>query len=128
MQEVEGIIQQVTETLGAVASSDAVVGAPIEVGNVTVVTISRVMAGFGGGGGEGKGAGKAKKSDTEGSGAGAGGGSGGGAVVRPVAVIAFTKNGVKVMPIPEKQGKLEKFLDQLPGLIERFSSKAKEND
>ena len=125
MQQVEQIIGQVTHTLSDVASSDVVVGAPIEIGSVTAVPISRVMTGFVGAGGEGGGQDKEKNGRRE-AGNGGGGGSGGGAVVRPVAVIVFTKNGVEVLPVAEKQGKLEKLLDQLPALIERFS-KDKEN-
>ena len=124
MQQVEQIIGQVTATLSDVASSDVVVGAPLEIGSVTAVPISRVMTGFVGAGGEGGGQDKETKGLRAGN--GGGGGSGGGAVVRPVAVIVFTKNGVEVLPVAEKQGKLEKLLDQLPALIERFS-KDKEN-
>ena len=120
MQQVQEIIGQVTHTLGDIASSDVVVGAPLEVGPVTVVSISRVMAGFGGGGAEGRGEERAKKVQAE-TGMGSGGGSGGGAVVRPVAVVVFTNDGVEVLPIAEKRGKIEKLLDQLPELMERFS-------
>jgi len=121
VQQVQQIIEQVTNSLGDVAQSDVVVGAPLEVGGVTLVPISRVSAGFGGAGGEGEGdmpsSGKKK---VEGTGAGRGGGSAGGAVVRPVAVAVFGADGVEILPIAEKQGKLAKLLDQIPDLIERF--------
>ena len=123
MQGVHDIIEQVTNTLGDIAQSDVVVGSPIEIGGVTLVPLSRVAAGFGGGGGEGTGdapRGQGGKKDSEGSGTGRGGGSGGGAMVRPVAVVVFGQGGVEVLPIAEKPGKLEKFLDQIPDLIERF--------
>ncbi len=120
MEQVQEIIGQVTHTLGDLASSDVVVGKPLEVGPVTVVAVSRVMAGFGGGGGEGSSKDKEKKGPAE-MGTGIGGASGGGAVVRAVAAVVFTKTGVDVLPIAEKQGKLEKLLDQLPTFMERFS-------
>ena len=124
MQQVQEIIEQVTNTLSDIAQSDVVVGNPLEVGTVTVVPISRVTAGFGGAGGEGEGEtsrdGAAGKNPRKEMGTGRGGGSGGGAVVRPIAVAVFRPEGVDVLPIPEKQGKLEKFLEQIPDLIDRF--------
>ena len=124
MDQVHDIIAHVSNTLADIAQSDVVVGTPVEVGKVTVVPISRIMAGFGGAGGEGTGdmprGEHARKGRPEGSGKGKGGGSGGGAVVRPVAVAIFTEEGVDVLPIGEKQGKLGRLLDQVPDLIERF--------
>jgi uncharacterized spore protein YtfJ len=124
MQHVEQVIEQVSQTLADIAQSDVVVGTPIEVGSVTVVPISRVAAGFGGGGGSGEGDAPAGGKHTEGSGKGEGGGSGGGAVVRPVAVAVFGPEGVQILPIAERLGKLEKLLDQLPHLVERFKKSA----
>lgn len=124
MQQAHEIIEQVTNTLSDIAQSDVVVGTPFEVGKVTLVPISRVAAGFGGAGGEGKGdVQSGNKKRPEGSGTGKGGGSGGAALVRPVAVVVFGEDGVEVLPIAEKQGKLEKLLDQIPDLIERFKEK-----
>ena len=124
MQPIHDVIDQVTATLAEVAQSDAVVGTPIEVGAVTLVPVSRVMAGFGGGVGQGEGDMARGKHNSKGggSGKGTGVGSGGGAKVRPVAVIVFSENGVEVLPIGEKPNKLEKFLDQLPDLMERFKN------
>lgn len=120
MQQVEQIIDQVTDTLSDIAQSDVVVGTPVVVGNVTLVPISRITAGFAGAGGEGEGDAPKSKSGAAGSGVGRGAGSGGGAIVRPVAVAVFSEANVEVLSIAEKQGKLEKFLDQMPDLIERF--------
>jgi uncharacterized spore protein YtfJ len=123
MEQVRDIIGQVINTLSDISQSDVVVGAPIVVGKVTLVPLSRVAAGFGGGGGEGDGDMPKGKNQPEGSGTGKGGGSGGGAIVRPVAMVVFGEEGVEILPIAEKQGKLEKLLDQIPDLIERFKDK-----
>lgn len=123
MEGIDEVIEQVTEALSDVARSDAVVGSPIEVGGVTLLPISRVSVGFAGAGGEGEGEQPAParaKGAEAGRGKGGGAGSGGGAVVRPVAVVAFRADGVDVLPVPVKQSRLEKLLDQLPELIERF--------
>ena len=120
MDQVQEIIGQVTNTLSDIAQSDVVVGTPLEVGNITLVPISRVAAGFGGGGGEGSGDMSNGKKQSASS--GTGGGSGGGAVVRPVAVAVFGDDGVEVLPIAEKPGKLEKLIDSIPDLVDRLKS------
>lgn len=124
MEQVQQIIQQVSNTLSDVAQSDVVVSAPMQLGEITLVAISRVAVGFGGAGGEGEGErSRQRAKDPQGSGTGQGGGSGGGAIVRPVAVVVFTEDGVKVLPIAEREGKLEKLFDQVPALIERFQKR-----
>lgn len=124
MEQVQEILEEVSGTLADLARSDVVVGSPIEVGKVTVVPICRLAAGFGGGGGEGGGSAMRGSRVGEHSGKGKGGGSGGGALVRPVAVVVFSETGVEVLPIAERQGKLEKLLDQIPDLIERAKKSA----
>lgn len=126
MKQVEDIIEHVTTTLGDIAQSDVVVGTPLEVGSVTVVPISRISAGFGGAGGEGGGGaegskGSGKKATDHGGGRGSG--SGGAAVVRPIAVVVLTPDRVEVLPVPEKPGKLEKLIDQVPSLVERLQGR-----
>jgi len=121
MQQVKDIVEQITATLGDIAQSDVVVGTPLEVGSVTVVPVSRISAGFGGGGGEGgSGADGSAKGSAD---RGRGSGSGGAAVVRPVAVVVLTPDRVEVLSIPEKPGKLEKLIDQVPSLVERLQGR-----
>jgi uncharacterized spore protein YtfJ len=109
----------VGERLAETAQSDVVVGTPIELGGVTVVPLSRVSLGLGAGGGTGEGNGAQRGKHP---GSGTGGGSGGGAKVRPVAVAVFTAEGVEILQIPERKGRLDKLLDQLPPLVEKLSA------
>ena len=114
------------ETLSDTAKSDVVVGKEIELGSVKVVPLSRVSVGFGGGGGEGDqqfGPGKDKKTGNQ-KGKGIGVGSGGGAKVRPVGVIVFTEDSVRVEGIPDKKGPFDKIFDKIPDIIE-FAKKNK---
>jgi len=125
MEQLDDVVDQVADALSEVARSEVVVGTPLEVGGVTVVPISRVSAGFAGAGGEGEGdvpASGSKGKGPQGSGKGRGTGSGAGAIVRPVAVVAFQPDGVEVLPIPERHGKIERLLDQLPNLVDRFTN------
>lgn len=121
MDHVEGILSLLGERFETFSKSDVVVGSPIELGSATVVPLSRVSVGMGAGGGVGEGRpdGKHGKHGKHGPGKGKGGGGGGGAKVRPVAVAVFTADGVEVLPIPNRRGKLDKLLDNLPELIER---------
>lgn len=119
MLNVEEILESVGEELGGVANGDAVVGSPVKLGNATVYPISLVSLGLGGGGGEGEEAagdkGKAQ--------AGTGQGAGGGVKARPVAVLVFQGDSVSVLPIPRKAGPVERFLERLPDLLEKFKDK-----
>lgn len=125
MENVIEIIEQMAETLSDTAKSDVVVGNEIELGPVKVVPLSRISIGYGGGGGEGDqqmGPGKEKKANHKGKGIGLG--SGGGAKVRPVGVIIFTEDGVRVEGIPNRRGPLDKIFDKIPDIIE-FAKKNK---
>ena len=126
MENVMEILEQIVDTLSDTAKSDVVVGREVELGSVKIVPLSRVSIGFGGGGGEGDqqlGHGRDRK-DRPHRGKGIGAGSGGGAKVRPVGVVVFTEDGVRVEEIPDKKGPLDKIFDKIPDIIE-FARKNK---
>ncbi len=106
------------DELGGVANGDAVLGSPLKLGDATVYPISLVSLGRGGGGGEGEETGAGGKGQG-----GAGHGAGGGVKARPVAVLVFQGDQVNVLPIPRKAGPIERFLERLPDLIEKFKEK-----
>jgi uncharacterized spore protein YtfJ len=123
MEQFEKMIEQVAEKVGELARSDLVAGAPIEVGGVTIVPLSRIGVGFGGGGGEGEGDMRSMHDKKHGGppfeqGKGAGLGAGAGGKVRPVAVVVFGPDGVRVEQIPERKGTLDKIFDRIPELID----------
>lgn len=121
MLQVQEILEAVGAGLGEVASGEAVVGSPIQLGPVTVFPISRVSLGLGGGGGEGEGEARGERKER-GPESGVGGGSGGGAKARPVAVLVASPEGVSVLSIPDRKGKLDAILEKIPGLIERIQA------
>ncbi len=101
---------ELLEKLVAVAQPGAVYGAPVAVGDYTVITASEVSVnvgfgyGIGGGSGaqpaSGETAGEEKVQEkTEGTGLGGGGGGGGFSAGRPVAVIVISPAGVHVEPV-----------------------------
>ena len=135
MEHVKELLDLVNEKLAGLASSNAVVGQPLTLGDVTVVPVSRVGMGFGGGGGEGEGDqelhaamhGRAH-AKLKGKGHGVGGGAGAGASARPVAVLVFTPDGVQVLPIPDRKHPLEKLAEKIPTWIERFHGASRRDD
>lgn len=120
MKHVLDILSMVEATVQDTARTDVVVGQPLVLGGVTIVPLSRVSVGFGGGGG------RAKTPGTEED--NVGGGAGGSAKVRPVAVAVFTKDGVRVHPIPDRKGRLEKLIDSLPDLVGKVRKAAADDE
>ena len=90
-------IEQVMDSLHAVASVEAVYGAPIKQRDTLIIPAAEVVAfsGFG----AGQGFGGPENGTSASGGAGGGGGGGGSAHARPVAVIIITPEGVRVDPV-----------------------------
>jgi len=124
MEQLNQLVDAVSDRLATIANSDVVVGSPLELGGLTIVPISRISIGIGAGGGEGEGTSPERKkgSRSAGPGRGTGGGTGGAGKVRPVAVAVIKEDGVEVLPIDEKSGKLDRLLDKIPDLVERFKT------
>lgn len=80
MNTAQNILKDLVGELKELAKTETVVGAPVTIGEYTVLPISRVSLGVGAGGGAGE---TEKKSST-----GEGGGGGGGIRVIPVALVA----------------------------------------
>jgi uncharacterized spore protein YtfJ len=118
MKHIEDILQVVSDELSGAWTGDAVVGSPIALGAVTVYPISMVSMGLGGGGGEGEIASEASGQPEK----GVGGGSGGAARACPVAVVVVGAGGVKVLPLPQRKGALERLLDKIPDLVDRVKT------
>ena len=119
METIDKMVETVVDHLGTAASSGAVSGKPIVVGDVTQVVLSMVSHGQGAGGREGEGGTvPAKKGKAPAGGGGGAEGAGGAAKVRPAAVIAFTAQGVQVLPIPDEPGTFDKVVDKIPDVME----------
>ncbi len=123
MDQINEIVEIVSDQLANVASSDVVVGTPMELGGVTVVPISRVAVGIAAGGGAGEGESPDQK---HGRGKGTGGGTGGAGKVRPVAVVVFGPDGVEILPVADKRGKLDRLIEKIPEWVERFEKHKKD--
>lgn len=123
MESIDHMVGAVLSHLSESATSRAVAGEPIKVGDVTLVVLSTLSVGMGAGGGEGEGDGGARgegarKGANAGPGSGVGEGAGGAARVRPAAVIAFTPNGVEVLTIPANPGPIDRMVEKVPEVVD----------
>ena len=119
MEQIIELLELVSGRLSSVASSEVIKGEPIELGNVTIVPLTRISMGFGGGGGQGEGEPHKSKKHKHGRGKGMGGAGGGAAKIRPVGLAIFRESGVEIVSIPSKKGALDKIFDKVPELIDR---------
>ena len=120
MEHVIGLIEEMMETLSDTARSEVVMGKEIEFGTAKIVPLSKVSIGFGGGGGEGDGGfrhHKERKSRHKGD-KGSGAGGGGGARIRPVGVIIFTEDTVRVEAVPDNKGVMDRIFNRIPDIID----------
>lgn len=117
MDSIDQMVGTVLAHLGNKATSGAVAGAPFKVGDVTLVVLSMFSMGMGAGGGEGQSdGGGSRKAPPPGGGLGEG--AGGAVKVRPVAVIAFTAEGVEVLTIPAQPGAFDKLVERVPAVVD----------
>jgi len=111
----EKTLWKVVEELKLIAKTSTVVGEPIEVGEFTIIPVSKVCVGFGGGGGE----------DCHKKG-GSGGGSGGGTRIDPKCFIVIHKDEIKILTPKGEKGAFDKVFETIPEIVEKIKiSRAK---
>lgn len=114
---VESLIERVMGELHRLVQTKTVIGEPVQVGDVTLIPVSKLSFGFGAGGGqEGKGQ----------------SGTGGGAMVVPVAFVVINAEGkVQIMSLKGKELSLGQLLELMPealGKLKKFVSKKRRED
>lgn len=109
------IIGKLMEELRPVAKTETILGQPIQVGEFTLIPVSRVSLGLGAGGGKG----------TESKKEGEGGGGGGGVVVTPIAFIVIKGGEISFHGI-KKGGFLDGLFEQIPDIAEKIMAKIQE--
>ena len=103
---VETLIERVMGELHRLVRTETVVGNPVEVGDVTLIPVSKISFGFGAGGGqEGKGQ----------------SGTGGGALVEPIAFVIIDAEGkVQILTLKDKEMGLGQLVNLMPEAIEKI--------
>lgn len=96
-----------------------VIGDPIEVGDTTIIPVSKVSYGFASGGSDLPA--KQNPKDLFGGGAGAG------VTVQPIAFLVINKDGnVRLMPITASDDKVSNIIRSVPELLDKISDMVKE--
>lgn len=118
MNTAQNILKDLVGELKTLAKTETVVGAPVTIGEFTVMPISRVTLGVGAGGGAGE---TEKKSS-----AGEGGGGGGGIRVIPVALVSVRGAELNVHMLGRGASlghTMRKMPDLLESLLDRWEAR-----
>ncbi len=108
--KIKGIMDTTLEKLKGMVNADVITGTPIQVGNITLIPVSKVAYGLATGGSD-----FPSKSQNE----IFGGGGGAGVTISPIAFIAINGDSVKMMPVYNELTSLEKAISMAPEIIEK---------
>ncbi len=103
------VLKTALDQLRYIAKTETVFGDPLELGEVTLVPVSKVSIGFAAGG-----ANHEKSTGT-------GSGTGGGVQIIPVAFIAVTGTNIKIHPVDKSDPGFSKLVAMAPDIIKRVS-------
>lgn len=119
---VEDLLRTLIDEIAGLARTEVVVGEALQVGEHTVIPISKMTVGFGGGSGEGEGGAGGNGKGTTGSGKGTGGGGGGGVRVEPAAFIVAHGSELSILAAPGKKGGLSEMFERMPDLVSKIAA------
>lgn len=107
---IKNIMDSTMNNLHAMVDADTIVGSPINVGDITLIPVSKVAFGLATGG-----------SDFPNKGGHEifGGGGGAGVTITPIAFMAITGSTVKMLPIYNEITSIEKAIDMAPEILEK---------
>ncbi len=124
---IEGLMNSAISNIKGMVNVDTVIGEPVTAPDGTIIVpVSRVDFGFGAGGTE-----FLKKPGS--SEVMFGGGCGGGATVKPLGFLVVSGGSVRLIPMSEGSGPVDKLIDMVPGMIDKVNGfinqrKSKKND
>ena len=107
---IETLVKTVLSELREITKTKTVVGDPLQLGETTIVPVSRISLGFAVGGGS-------KDSKN-----GQGEGTGGGATIEPVAFFVVRGEKVDLITIKKEDVGLGKVIDLVPQIIEKVKN------
>jgi len=107
---IKGIMDTTMDKLRTMVDADIITGTPIEVGDITLIPVSKVAFGLATGGSD-----FPNKSGNQ----LFGGGGGAGVTVSPIAFIAISGGNVKMLPIYNELTTVEKAISMAPEIIDK---------
>jgi len=115
---IDGLMATAMQSIKEMVDVNTIVGNAVQSPDGSVIIpISKVSFGFAAGGSEFG----AKPVDS--SSALFGGGSGGGVSIAPVAFMVVGQGQIKLLPVDTKASPVEKILEMVPDVVEKFNSK-----
>lgn len=103
------VLKTALDQIKYIAKTETVFGDPIEVGDTTLIPVSKVSIGFAAGG-----ANSEKRS-------GAGTGTGGGVQILPVAFISVTGDKIRIHTLDKSDPGLSKIIAMAPDIVKKVS-------
>ncbi len=107
---ITGIMDTTLNNLRTMVDADTIIGTPLTVDNITLIPVSKVSFGLATGGSD-----FPSKSGNQ----LFGGGGGAGVSINPVAFIAINNGNVKMLPIYNELGTIDKAVNMAPELIDK---------
>ncbi len=107
---IKNILDTTLEKLKGMVNADVITGTPMEIGNFTLIPVSKVAYGLATGGSD-----FASKNDS----ALFGGGGGAGVTISPIAFIAINGDNVKMLPVYNELTTVEKAISMAPEIIDK---------
>ena len=115
MSQLLNIFEFTTTQIRALATEQSVADAPIVVGDVTIVPVSKVSVGFGGGGSD-----YVKNVGTN---EPFGGGVGGGVKVTPICFLVIKDGAVRMMPVAAPANTTaDRIVEMVPDTLDKISA------
>ena len=107
---IKGIMDVTMEKLRTMVDADVITGTPVDVGDITLIPVSKVAFGLATGGSD-----FPSKSGNQ----LFGGGGGAGVTVSPIAFIVISNGNVKMLPVYNELSTVEKAINMAPEIIDK---------
>lgn len=113
-QHTESLMDKTIEKIKSMVKSDTIIGAPITVGQVTLIPVSKVTYGFAAGGSD---FGSKQNTSKE----LYGGGGGAGITISPVAFVSVCGTTVKMLPVNPPVTTVDRIVDMVPETVDKVT-------
>ncbi len=118
MKDIQDIVKGAMESIKDMIGSEQVIGTPITTQNGdTIIPVTQLTFGFGAGGSD-----IPSKQNPKGAENGFGGGTGGGVRIKPVAFLVISEGRIKLLPVTSSSSAVDKILDFVPDILDKFNS------
>ena len=113
-QHTESMMEKTIEKIKSLVQSDTIIGAPITVGQVTLIPVSKVTYGFAAGGTDHASKHNASKDLY-------GGGAGAGITIAPVGFVSVCGTTVKMLPVNPAVSTADRIVEMVPDTVDKIT-------